>query len=109
MLSSEQFNMQLQNIIDAQSESEKMKLVTQLASQYNNDIMELNSVKEELTASNTDRDNYKKIATDYWKTSITNKDNQQQPIVVDENKNGIDDNIEFGECAEDTSFDGFEI
>lgn len=96
MLKSNEFRAKLENLISCKNESEQLKLVTELATQYDNDIMEHTKLNDELATSNADRDNYKDIATKYWKTSVENKDNQSKPEDVPKDE-PPEDTEEYGD------------
>ena len=99
MLKSNEFRGRLENLISCKNESEQLKLLTELATQYDNDIMEFTKLNDELVTSNADRDNYKSIATKYWKTSVENENNQTKPEDVPKDEPS-EEGEEFGDVID---------
>ena len=99
MLKSNEFRAKLENLVSCKNESEQLKLLTELATQYDNDIMENSKLTDELATSNADRDNYKSIATKYWKTSVENENNQSkvEDVPKDETSEDVE---EFGDVID---------
>lgn len=97
MLKSNEFRAKLQDLVSCKNESEQLKLLTELATQYDNDIMEHTKLNDELETSKADRDNYKDIATKYWKTSVENENNQTKldDVPKDEPSEDVE---EFGDA-----------
>lgn len=66
MLSKEQHTQLIQNVQNAKTEAERFEALTELQSNFDNDLAEFNTTQENLTNVTKERDIYRKKANEYW-------------------------------------------